>query len=105
MDEFPKTNKKAKEIVKRLFEKNLNIYYELRNKWDSKNRCFSDEKELMGACGDRAVVILDARNSIKTSIKDAIKFNGNRRPVYDAFQLFSGCSFNRSFPISDIIQL
>jgi len=36
LEEFPKTNKKAKTIVNRLFEKNPRKYYELKNKWQSK---------------------------------------------------------------------
>lgn len=61
--------------------------------------------KLIEACGDRAVFILDGRNNLKTMINDAIRFNGYRRPVYKAFQIFKGQSFTRSKPITDIISL
>lgn len=60
---------------------------------------------LQEECGDRHVVILDARNQLFTSIQDAKKFNGFRRPVYDAFQIFQGRNFLDSKPITDIIPL
>jgi hypothetical protein len=56
-------------------------------------------------CGDRATVILDARNSIETSIQDAREFNGYRRPVYEACQISQGESLLRSNPITDVIKL
>jgi hypothetical protein len=57
------------------------------------------------ACGDRGVVILDGRNSIATMKLDARRFNGYRRPVYEAFAIFSGPSFTRSTAITPIIPL
>lgn len=63
------------------------------------------ENLLIPACGDRAVVILDARNSIHTSITDSIKFNGDRRPVYPAFQIMEGVSFTQSRPKTAIIRI
>jgi hypothetical protein len=36
LDEFPKTDEKAKVIVSRLFERNPSKYYELKNKWFGK---------------------------------------------------------------------
>jgi hypothetical protein len=56
-------------------------------------------------CGDRGMVVLDARNSIKTSMQDAIQFNGFRRPVFDAYRLFQGENCLRSTPITNIIDL
>ena len=61
--------------------------------------------EFQAECGDRAVVVLDARNSIHTSIRDARDFNGYRRPVYEACQICQGETFNRSNPITDVITL
>ena len=61
--------------------------------------------DLIPACGDRAVVILDGRNRFETMVEDAIKFNGYRRPVYEAFQLFQGDSFTRCKAISEITLL
>ena len=41
-------------------------------------------------CGDRAVVILDGRNSLKQQIADAIEYNGCRRRNYPAFEIRVG---------------
>jgi hypothetical protein len=41
-------------------------------------------------CGDRAVVILDGRNSLETWIKDGHNFNGLRRPKYPHFKVMLG---------------
>lgn len=60
---------------------------------------------LIPACGDRAVVQLDARQSIETWKIDAIQFNGVRRPIYNAFQIFKGRNFNDCKPITNIINL
>ena len=65
----------------------------------------NDKGEFIDACGDRAVVILDARNSIDTSIDDAFHFNGYRRPVYSACRICQGESLCRSKPITGIINL
>lgn len=65
--------------------------------------CISDN--LIPACGDRSVVVLDGRNKLETWIQDAIKFNGFRRPKYKAFQIFKGESFTRSNPITEITLL
>ena len=61
--------------------------------------------ELVEACGDRSIVILDGRNSIETSKQDAINFNGYHRPKYDAFQICQGDGFTRSRAITNIISL
>ena len=60
--------------------------------------------DLIPACGDRAVVILDGRNSISTSIQDSHKYNGYRRTNYLAFKLFEGANFSGAKPITEIIQ-
>lgn len=57
------------------------------------------------ACGDRAVVILDGRNSLQTMKNEAIEFNGYRRPVYSAYQIFKGETFTRSQSITGIIPI
>ena len=57
------------------------------------------------ACGDRAVVVLDGRQTMSTWHQDAVKFNGYRRPAYTAYQLMSGESFTRSEPISSVLSL
>ena len=66
-----------------------------------------DEKEnrFFQACGDRSVVILDARNSIENSMNDAFEFNGKRRPKYNAFKLYQGKSLMRSHPITGLMKL
>ena len=61
--------------------------------------------KLIEVCGDRGVVVLDGRNSLETMHNDAVEFNGYRRPVYEAYQLFQGDSFSRCNPISKIINL
>ena len=61
--------------------------------------------ELIHACGDRAVVILDGRETMTTHKTDAIAMNGVRRPVYQAFQIFKGDAFSRSEPLTRIIPL
>ena len=63
------------------------------------------EKKFYQACGDRSIVILDARNSIENSANDAFEFNGNQRPKYDAFKLYEGESLMRSNPITNLIML
>jgi hypothetical protein len=60
--------------------------------------------KLSPAMGDRAVVILDGRNNLENMIIDAVKFNGFRRPVYKAFQIFKGDSFSRSSAITEITE-
>jgi len=55
-------------------------------------------------CGDRSVVILDGRNNLRTMHQDAVKFNGFRRPKYEAYQIFKG-DFRESTAITDIINL
>ena len=57
------------------------------------------------ACGDRAVIVLDGRQSLETWKQDAIDNNGIRRPVYCGYQLFKGDNFNRSQPITEYISL
>ena len=57
------------------------------------------------ACGDRAVVILDGRQTLKTWHQDAVRFNGYRREVYTAYQIMHGESFTRSHAISAVVPL
>ena len=61
--------------------------------------------KLTPACGDRSVVILDGRNSMATWKDEAVKFNGFRRPKYEAYQIYKGRNVNDSKPITDIILL
>lgn len=61
--------------------------------------------ELIAALGDRAVVILDGRNSLETMKHDAVQFNGYRRPVYEAYRIYKGDSFSRSAPVTGVIEL
>lgn len=61
--------------------------------------------QLIEACGDRAVVILDGRNNINTHHQLAVQMNGVRRPKYLAYRLFQGESFTRSRPISKLTLL
>lgn len=41
-------------------------------------------------CGDRAVLVLDGRNSLQTMIEDGHKFNGYHRPKYPHFKVMAG---------------
>ena len=61
--------------------------------------------ELQEVLGDRGVVILDGRNSLKKLKEDAIACNGKRRPIFDGYRIFFGESFTRSAPITEIIEL
>lgn len=61
-------------------------------------------KKLYAPCGDRSTVILDGRNNLETMKADALRFNGYRRPVYEAYQIFKG-DFRKSIPVTDIIYL
>jgi len=61
--------------------------------------------ELIETCGDRGIVILDGRNSITTIHNDAKRFNGYKRPFYDAYRIYEGENLLRSSPISDIVLL
>ena len=63
---------------------------------------YKNENKFIEPCGDRSVVILDGRNSIETMKKDAVQFNGYRRPVYDAYRIFKGETFSRSNPITEL---
>ena len=58
--------------------------------------------EMIEECGDRGVVILDARNSIRTSMNDAINFNGKGRPFYAGYKIFQGESFLNARPITEL---
>jgi hypothetical protein len=53
--------------------------------------------------GDRGLVILDSRNSLRTMHEDAKEFNGFRRPKFPAYKLMMGKTFSRSRSISDLI--
>lgn len=60
---------------------------------------------LIPVCGDRGTVILDGRNSEAQWHADAKRFNGFRRPIYKAYQLFSGRNVIDCKPISGVIPL
>ena len=64
-----------------------------------------NKNKLIQACGDRSVVILDGRYRVSRCIENAIQFNGVRRPLYPAFQIWEGESLIRSKPITDIIKM
>ncbi len=53
-------------------------------------------------CGDRAVVVLDGRNSLATMIEDGHNFNGYRRPKYPHFRIMKG-DFRNSVEIYSTI--
>ena len=61
--------------------------------------------ELIQACGDRSVVILDGRQALCVQREQARNFNGFRRPVYLAYQIFKGETFSRSEPLTEITPL
>ena len=46
--------------------------------------------KLIEPCGDRAVFVLDGRNSLETMIEDGHKFNGFQRPTYPHFRVMLG---------------
>jgi hypothetical protein len=54
-------------------------------------------------CGDRAVVVLDGRNSLETMINDAHEFNGFRRPTYPHFKIMRG-DFKQSVEVFSSVQ-
>ena len=56
--------------------------------------------DIIEACGDRSVIILDGRNTRFT--KESIAAGECRARGYVAWCLYSGETFNRSRPISDI---
>ncbi len=60
--------------------------------------------ELIQACGDRSIFILDGRNSLTTMINDSIKANKLPDRKYPAFQIFKGDNLLRSYPINNIIK-
>jgi len=64
-----------------------------------------DKTKLVRAIGDRGTVQLDARQSESQWHKDAVAFNGYRRPVYQAYQLIKGDSLLLAKPFTDIIKL
>jgi hypothetical protein len=61
--------------------------------------------KMIEECGDRGVVVLDARNSIETSMDDAVNFNGKHRPFYAGCRIFQGGSFSNARPITELINL
>jgi hypothetical protein len=63
------------------------------------------ENKMMEEIGDRGVVILDARNSVETSINDAKEFNGKHRPLYAGFKIFQGESFLNAKPITELKEI
>lgn len=46
--------------------------------------------EMFPVCGDRGVVILDARRSDAGLLEDAKASNGWRRPVYAGYRVYRG---------------
>lgn len=54
-------------------------------------------------CGDRAVVVLDGRNSLETMVNDAHQFNGFRRPMYPHFKIMRG-DFRQSVEVFSSVQ-
>ena len=61
--------------------------------------------DLIEACGDRAVVVLDGRRALETLRRHAREENGHRRPRYEAFRLYKGRNFLDSAPITEIEHL
>ena len=62
--------------------------------------CINPAK-LIEACGDRAVIILDGRNSSQTMLDIAESFGRQRK--YNAYQIYKGESFTRAKPMSAVI--
>jgi len=61
--------------------------------------------KLIEVCGDRGVVQLDGRNSLENMKKDAVKFNGFRRPTFDAYQILRGERLLDAKPVTQVIEL
>lgn len=59
--------------------------------------------KLIPVCGDRGTVILDGRDNLKKLHDDARRFNGFRRPIYPAYQIFKGNTLDGTFPVTDIV--
>lgn len=55
---------------------------------------------LIEGCGDRAVIILDGRESLHTHKVIAITEGAKRG--YKAFQIRTGEAFSRSFPVTPV---
>lgn len=55
-------------------------------------------ENLIPACGDRSVYILDGRNSRGTQIQDALQWG--RQHGFEAFKICKGDSFTRAHPVS-----
>jgi len=62
-----------------------------------------DSTELIESCGDRGVIILDARFSPSHN-EEVARIEGKKRG-YDAYQLCAGESFSRSKPTSKIVKI
>jgi hypothetical protein len=60
-----------------------------------------DKSQIIEACGDRSVIILDGRNS--TGVHSALAEQECKKRGYVAYQVFKGGSFTRSKPIGQII--
>jgi len=60
------------------------------------------EDRLVAACGDRAIVQLDGRNTLATWHSDARAFNGNRRPRYDGYRILRGETLLSAKPITGV---
>ena len=58
---------------------------------------------LIPACGDRSVVILDGRCNINALHSHAKQLNGVCRPRYEGYQLNKGRTLNDCKPISEVI--
>lgn len=59
--------------------------------------------EIIEACGDRAVIILDGRQCMGV-MKDLALYSCRKRG-YLAYQLHKGETFTRSTPITDVIPI
>lgn len=57
--------------------------------------------ELIPACGDRSVIVIDGR--VVSATKDDIAKTTCKRRGYLAYQLCRGSSFTRSAPIGEIV--
>lgn len=60
---------------------------------------------LIEACGDRAVILLDGRETLETHKDIARTMNGENRPKYAAYQIRKGESFIRSHNLTPVIHL
>lgn len=62
-----------------------------------------DSSQIVEACGDRAVVILDGR--VRQDTRDSIAHEVGTQRKYVAYRMYKGETFTRSRPTGPIVML